>query len=69
MWSPSYFGVSLFLFTQAKKFISELTKIAERDYNSLFSVDQMRQIASVSCASQLPLNIISIYFNCAIGFY
>eukprot|EP00112_Aurelia_sp_Birch-Aquarium-sp1_P024736 Seg796.9 transcript_id=Seg796.9/GoldUCD/mRNA.D3Y31 product="DNA helicase MCM8" protein_id=Seg796.9/GoldUCD/D3Y31 len=32
---------------QVKRFVTELTKISERDRNSLFNVDQMRQIATV----------------------
>ncbi|XP_065065027.1 DNA helicase MCM8-like [Rhopilema esculentum] len=32
---------------QVKKFVTELTKVAERNRNSLFNVDQMKQIAAV----------------------
>ena len=37
--------------TQPKKFIAALQRVAEQTYNSIFTVQQMRQIAQVSYSS------------------
>jgi len=42
----SYQGSGMSKRKQVKKFVTELNKIAQRDRNSLFNVDQLKQIAS-----------------------
>lgn len=36
------------IFYQSKRFVAELSRVSEREYNSLFTVDQMRGIAKVT---------------------
>ena len=37
----------LYWFLQAKRFVAELSKLADREYNSLFTIERMRGVAKV----------------------
>lgn len=39
---------SFFSFFQSKRFVAELSRVSEREYNSLFTIEQMRRIAKVN---------------------